>query len=64
MLVMFTEAITGEPIAINPKSVVAVFTAAEGDNKGKTVIGVTNGSVFVSEDFVSAVGTIQGHLND
>ena len=62
MLVYFTESLSGNSIAINPQYVVAVFTAKDGDNEGKTVIGVTNGSVFVNENFTDVVGTLNGHL--
>ena len=62
MLVTFTEALSGNPIAINPTSVVAIFTATDGDQKGKTIIGVSNGSVFVNEEYNDVVGRLQGEL--
>jgi hypothetical protein len=62
MLVYFTDAITNQAIAINPTYVTAVFVAADGDMKGKTVIGLTNGSVVVSEGQIEAIGTLQAEL--
>lgn len=62
MLVQFIEAASSESIAINPTAVVAVFTVPEGDQKGKTVIGVSNGSIVVNEKYVDVVGALQGEL--
>ena len=47
---------------INPTYVVAVFSASEGDMKGKTVIGLTNGNVVVDESQIDVVGVLQGQL--
>jgi hypothetical protein len=63
MLLYFTDAITNQAIAINPTYITAVFVAADGDMKGKTVIGLVNGSVVVTESQVEAVGSIQAELN-
>ena len=62
MLVYFTDAITEQQIAINPTYVTAIFVAVDGEMKGKTVIGLTNGSVVVQENQLDAVGTIQSEL--
>ena len=62
MLVQFSEGVTGNPISINPEHVVAVFTANDGEQKGKTIIGVGSGSVIVSEDYLTVIGTINGAL--
>ena len=62
MLVYFTDAMTEQQIAINPTYVTAIFVAADGDMQGKTVIGLTNGSVVVKESQIDAVGVIQGQL--
>ena len=48
----FTEAISKSSIAINPKHVVAVFTATEGEQKGKTV------NIAVDEDYLETVGRL------
>lgn len=57
-MLVFTEAISGESIAVNPKQVVAVFTATEGDQKGKTVISIINGNIAVQEDYLETVGRL------
>jgi hypothetical protein len=62
MLVYFTDATNQQQIAINPKHVVAVFTVQEGDMKGKTAIGVINGSILVEESQIHVVGVLQGQL--
>lgn len=62
MLVYFTDAVSGEAVAINPKHVTCVFTAKEGEMQGKTVISVTNGNLVVTEDMVNVVGVLQGQL--
>ena len=45
-------------IAINPQHVVAVFTATEGEQKGKTVISIVNGNIAVDEDYLETVGRL------
>jgi hypothetical protein len=62
MLIYFTDAVTQEQIAINPTYVTAVFTAQDGDMKGKTVIGLTNGTLIVEQSQVDVVGTLQAQL--
>lgn len=62
MLLQFTDAVTNNSISINPSKVVAVFTVAEGEHEGKTVIGVTNGNLLVSESYIDVVGQLQGQL--
>ena len=57
MLLTFTDAVSQNTIAINPKFVVGVFVAAEGELKGKTVISLINGSVVVNEEEVE--GTLR-----
>lgn len=54
---------TGSAIAVNPKNVVAIFIASQGDAEGKTVLGMTNGNIVISENFEDAVklfGVIEG----
>ncbi len=60
MLLTFTDAQTNNPIAVNPKNVVAVFTVVDGDMAGKTVVGVVNGNILVNESYIDVVGQIQG----
>ena len=62
MLVYFTDTVTQQQIAINPTYVTAVYVVPEGDLKGKTVIGLTNGNVIVDESQITVVGVIQGQL--
>jgi hypothetical protein len=54
----FTESISKSSIAINPKHVVAVFAATEGEQKGKTVISIVNGNIAVEEDYLETVGRL------
>ena len=62
MLLNFTESLTGNPIAINPAFVVAVFTSTDPDHLGKTIIGVQQGTIMVGEGYNEVVGAIQGAL--
>jgi hypothetical protein len=62
MLLYFTDAITKNNIAINPKFVVGVFRAVEGDVKDKTVISLINGSVVVEETETDVCGQISNAL--
>lgn len=62
MLVYFTDAVSGEQVAVNPKHVTCVFTVKEGEMQGKTVISVTNGNLVVTEDMINVVGVLQGQL--
>ena len=62
MLVYFTDAVSKLQIAINPTYVVAVYILPEGEMKGKTVIGLTNGNVVVEDDQINVVGVLQGQL--
>ena len=63
MLVYFTDAVSKQQIAINPKHVTAVFVVQEGELLGKTVIGLTNGNVVVEQNQVEVVGVLQGQSN-
>ena len=60
MLVYFTDATNQQKVAVNPKFVVVVFVLPDGDMKGKTVIGLTNGNIVVEESQIDVVGTLQG----
>ena len=62
MLVYFTDATNQQKVAINPKYVVAVFVLPEGDMKGKTVVGLSNGNIVVEESQTDVVGIIQGQM--
>jgi hypothetical protein len=62
MLIYFTEAVSGNKLAINPKYVTGVFVANDEENKGKTVVSLLNGSFLIKESQIDAVGIIQGQL--
>lgn len=62
MLVYFTDAVTKDKIAVNPKYVVVIFVANTGDHQGKTVISMINGSVVVEESQIDVVGILQGQI--
>jgi len=57
-MLYFTESISKSSIAINPKHIVAVFTATDGEQKGKTVISIVNGNISVDEDYLETVGRL------
>jgi predicted metal-dependent peptidase len=59
MLVYFTDATNQQKVAINPKFVVVVFVLPDGDMKGKTVVGLTNGNIVVEESQIEVVGVLQ-----
>jgi len=59
-LIWLTDVKTQAKIAVNPKYIVAVFTAAEGEVEGKTVIGLINGNVVVEENELDVVSQITG----
>jgi hypothetical protein len=54
----FTESISKSSIAINPKHIVAVFTATEGEQKGKTVVSIVNGNIAIEEEYLEVVGRL------
>jgi hypothetical protein len=62
MLLNFTDATTGNPIAINPQHLVVLFSAKDDTGKEKTVLNMLNGNVAINEDFISAYGQLQGEL--
>lgn len=63
MLMMFTDALTGSSVAVNPEHIIAVFVAPEkSDIEGKTVINIPSGTVAVTEDYLTVVGRINGEL--
>ena len=62
MLIYFTDAVSGNKIAINPEYVTGVFVANDEENKGKTVLSLLNGSFLISESQIETVGVLQGQL--
>ena len=63
MLIYFTDAVSGNKLAINPEYVTGVFIANDEENKGKTVLSLINGSFLVSESQIETVGVLQGQLS-
>lgn len=63
MLVWFTEAVSGNKIAVNSKTISTVFTAVEGEHKGKTVIISGQATLLVKESDIDVVGRINGVLS-
>lgn len=59
-LIWLTDGSTGNKVALNPKYVIAVFTATEGEAKGLTIISLVNGTVSVKETEIEVVTTING----
>ena len=62
MLIYFTDAVSGNKLAINPEYVTGVFIANDEENKGKTVLSLINGSFLVNESQIETVGVLQGQL--
>ena len=63
MLLTFSDALTGNSVAINPNNIIAVFTAPDNTEiAGKTVIMVPSGTVVVKEDYLETVGRVNGEL--
>ena len=62
MLLTFTDAQTGNSVAVNPKFVVVVFTGKNDDGEERAVINTTTGNLVVTEDYINVVGQLQGQL--
>ena len=60
MLILFTDATTGNAIAVNPAHVVVVFSTKSEEGIESTVINTLTGNVLVKESYVEVVGQIQG----
>lgn len=63
MLVIFTDKITKQPVAVNPKYVTCVFIHKEYEETEDTVIGMINGNIVVEQSYNDAVGIIQGQMH-
>jgi hypothetical protein len=61
-LIYFTDAQTGNQIAVNPTYVVVVFTTKDEDGVEKTVINTTTGNVVVTDTQINVVGQLQAQL--
>ena len=62
MLIYFTDAQTGNQIAINPTYVVVVFTTKDDLGVEKTVINTTTGNIVVTDSQITVVGQLQAQL--
>lgn len=62
MLIYFTDAQTGNQIAINPTYVVVVFTTKDDEGVEKTVINTTTGNIVVTDSQITVVGQLQAQL--
>lgn len=61
-LIYFTDAQTGNQIAVNPTYVVVVFTTKDEAGVEKTVINTTTGNVVVTDTQINVVGQLQAQL--
>jgi hypothetical protein len=61
-LIYFTDAQTGNQIAVNPTYVVVVFTTKGEDGVEKTVVNTTTGNVVVNASQIEVVGQLQAQL--
>ena len=59
-LVWFTDKVSTKKVAVNPKYVVAVFVAAEGEMEGTTIISLINGTIPVAESDLEVVTAVNG----
>ena len=59
-LVWFTDKVSTKKVAVNPKYVVAVFVAAEGEMEGTTIISLINGTIPVAESDLDVVTAVNG----
>lgn len=59
-LVWFTDKVNNGKVAINPEHVVAVFTAAEGELEGTTIISLVNGTIPVAESDLEVITALNG----
>jgi hypothetical protein len=61
MLLYFTDAVTGNSVAVNPKFIVVVFSVTE-EGVEKTIINTITGNLAVKESQIDVIGQIQGQL--
>ena len=65
MLLNFTDATTGQTVAVNPVHVICVFTNTDEKTGTKvTVINTLSGNVAVIDDYLETVGRINGSLSN
>jgi hypothetical protein len=62
-MIYVTDATTKKKVAINPYYVTVVFEIVEGDNIGKTAVGLINGTIVVDEsdlDVIASLNSVGG----
>jgi len=59
-LVWFTDKVNNGKVAINSDHVVAVFTAAEGELEGTTIVSLVNGTIPVAESDLEVITALNG----
>ena len=59
-MIWLTDVKTQKKLAINPKYIIAVFVATEGEAEGKTFVSLINGNVVVEESDLEVVNLING----
>jgi hypothetical protein len=63
MLIIYTDAVTGNSVAVNPEHVVCIFTNTdEKTGLTSTIINVLNGNIAVTEEYSTVVSQIQSEL--
>ena len=62
-MLLFTDAQTGNAVAVNPDNVVVLFTATETTEDGvvteKTIINTLTGNLVVKESYIDVLGQLQ-----
>jgi len=61
-LIYFTDAQTGNQVAVNPTYVVVVFTTKDEANNVATVINTMTGNIVVTDSQIDVVGQLQAQL--
>jgi hypothetical protein len=63
MLIQFTDKMTGNPVAINPKQVLCVVTHKNEElNEEVTVIGIPSATIGVTQSYTEVVGLLNGAM--
>lgn len=61
-MIWVTDVKNDQKVAINPKYIVAIFVATDGDIVGNTFISLINGGIAVKETDTEVVGMIGGDV--
>lgn len=60
-MIYVTDTTTKKKVALNPQYVTVVFEIVEGDNLGKTAVGLINGTIVVDESDIDVVGLLNAN---